>query len=111
MEKPGAVGEERASEIVLLGVRVRALLDPVLREDVDERARIPEQDRRVRRDEELRAPFGQLVYPPHQRELAAHGERRLGLVEDVEPAAEETLEHEREERLAVRLVVQGCLAV
>jgi hypothetical protein len=48
----------------------------------------------VRRDDELRAAFDELVHPPDEREHPAHRQRRLRLVEDVEAAVAEALEHE-----------------
>src|SRR6476469_11099792 len=101
MQKTAAVGEERPRQLDDLRLLERRLRDAVLVEDEDPRAGIREEDRRVRRDEELRAALGELVHSPDQCEHAAHGERGLGLVEDVEAAVAEALKHEREERLAV----------
>ena len=61
------------------------------------------------RDDELRVLVDELVHASHQRELAVHRQRRLGLVEEVEAARAETVDRDVEERLAVRLLVQRPL--
>ena len=53
----------------------------------------------------------QLVEAPQHRELALRRERRLGLVEQVEPVGAEALDEHGEERLAVRLLVQRAAAI
>ena len=63
----------------------------------------------MRRDDELRVLLDELVHAPHQRELAVHRKRRLGLVEEVEAARAEPVDRDVEERLAVRLLVQRPL--
>ncbi len=63
----------------------------------------------MRRDDELRLELDELVHPAHQRKLSVNRERGLRLVEDVEAVRPEALEHEREEGLAVRLLVQRTI--
>ena len=70
-----------------------------------------EQDRRVSRDDELRARASRTNGDCQQSERSADGEGGLGLVEDVQPIAAEPVCGQREEGLAVRLLVQRHLAV
>ena len=63
----------------------------------------------MRRDDELRVLLDELVRSAASRELPGHRQRRLGLVEEVEAARAEAVQREREERLAVRLLVQRAL--
>lgn len=59
----------------------------------------------MRGDEQLRAPAdGQIVQDPQERELARGRQRRLRLVEQINPVLESILK-QRQERLAVRLLV------
>src|SRR3954449_13092586 len=65
----------------------------------------------MRGDQELRSEVNELVDAGEQRELAHRRERRLRFVEDVEAIAEKAIEQQREERFAVRLLVQRYAAV
>src|SRR4051794_34618263 len=65
----------------------------------------------MRGDQELGAEVNELVDAGEQCELAHRRERRLRLVEDVEAIAEEAIEQQREECLAVRLLVQRYAAI
>jgi hypothetical protein len=63
------------------------------------------------RDDELRAGRARARDDRQERERAADRQRGLGLVEDVEALAREAVGRQREERLAVRLLVQRRAAV
>ena len=64
-----AVVEERARQLDDLGVFITGLDDARVREDVDGRPRIAEQDRRVRGDDELRAVGDEVVHASYEREV------------------------------------------
>ena len=85
--------------------------EAVLVELVDAGARAGEQDRRVGGDDELGTALRRARDRGQHGERAGHRERGLGLVEDVEALAGEAVGGEREERLAVRLLVQLHAAV
>jgi hypothetical protein len=55
----------------------------------------------MRRHDELRMLLDELVDARDQRQPAGDGQRRLGLVEEVEPARPEAVDGDVEERLAV----------
>src|SRR3954452_802249 len=103
--------EEAAGDPDRVEVVVVARRDAAGAELVDLRARAGEQDRRMRRDHELRARGGRARDDRQQRQRAADRQCRLGLVEDVEPLAREAVGRQGEERLAVRLLVQRRVAV
>src|SRR3954454_10012101 len=103
--------EEAAREPDRVEVVVGAARDPGRAELVDLGARAGQQDGRVRRDDELRAGARRPGHDREQRERAADRQGGLRLVEDVQPLAAEAVGAEREERLAVRLLVQRDAAV
>src|SRR5581483_221716 len=112
LEERLATFEEGARHLEVLGRFVGDLLDPVARQMENRRLGVSHDDRRVRRDEELRAaPPHVLVDEREERELSLRRERGLGLVEDVEPLAAAAIVREREEALAVRLLVERLAAV
>src|SRR5947209_20397875 len=98
--------EEALHELDGLGVVVADLLDATLAAAVDGRLRIGEHYRRVGSDNELRALLDQLVDAPQERQAVLRRQCGLGLIEDVEAVRTEPVQENREERLAVRLLVE-----
>ena len=62
-------------------------------------------------DDKLRAAFDQLPHPAQQVHLPRGRQRRFGLVENVKSVAEKAVFEQREETLAVRLLVERAVAV
>jgi hypothetical protein len=69
------------------------------------------RDRRMSGDDELCARVGGARHDREEGERTRDRERRLGLVEDVDPIAAEAVGGQGEERLAVRLAEQRAAAV
>jgi hypothetical protein len=79
------VQEEVSSQREVFGLLVAHGRDAAVRVLVDGGFRVGEHNRRVRRDEELRAAsLDEVVDAREEHELLARGERGLGLVQDVE---------------------------
>ncbi len=70
----------------------------------------PKQDRRVRRDNKLRALFRHLRDLQKQSQLPLRRQRRLRLIHDIEPATGKRLKKSKE-TLAVRLPVQALPSI
>ena len=60
------------------------------------------------RHDELRTFVHQVVNAGQHRELALRRQRRFGFVEDVQAVAAKAIGHQGQERLAMRLLVQGA---
>jgi SAM-dependent methyltransferase len=98
--------EEAARQPDRVEVVVGARRDAGIVELVDPRVGTGQQDRGVRRDDELRCRAGGADDDGEQRERSADRQRGLRLVEDVEALTGEPVCGKREEGLAVRLLVQ-----
>jgi hypothetical protein len=97
--------------LVVLRIAIGNLLDGVTIETEQHRARIGQDDWRMRGDQELRTCGpSQVVNDLQERELALRRERRFGFVED-EHALLEAVCEQRQERLAMRLRMQRLAAV
>ena len=81
--------------------------DAVLVERIDLGARCGQQDRRVGGDHELRAGLGGACHHREERERSGDRQRCLRLVEQVETVNAESVGGQSQERLAVRLSVEG----
>lgn len=92
-------GEADRQGVVVLGAGDRALLVDL----EDPRARQREQDGGVGGDDDLASLRGQVRQQCH---AAAHRQRRLRFVEDVEPARAEPVDGQVQERLAVGALVR-----
>src|SRR5438132_4616199 len=108
MQELAAIAEERTCQLDHLGLLVRRFGEPSLGENEDLRVRVAEEDRRVRRDDELRTLRDEVVDPAHQREIPTEGQSGFGLIEDVQAIWPETVGHKRDERLAVRFLMKGA---
>lgn len=62
-------------------------------------------------DDELRPVLYELMDPSQGGQAVLGGERRFGLVEQVEPVGSEAVEQDRQKRLAMRLLVQRGAAL
>ncbi len=63
------------------------------------------------RNDELTARLDEFMHPCEHRQLSHRGQGGLRLVQYIEPAISETMEHERQERLPVRLLMERSTAV
>ncbi len=106
-----SIVQEVACDLDLPRLVVAHLRDAVRVERVDRRTRVGEQDGSMRRDDERTALLDEVVNADEERELPRGGERGLRLVEDVETVGLEAMLHQRQERLAMRLLVKGAVAV
>src|SRR5712692_3489854 len=79
---------------------------PLIGQQVDERSRKAHQDGRVRRDNKLRSLNNQVVKAAEQRKSPRWGHGRLRLIQDVQAARPEPVQHKREEGFAVRNFVK-----
>src|SRR5687768_12502166 len=87
------------------------LLDGVSVEAEQDRARIAQNDRRVRRDEELRVTrCREVVKDLEEGELPLRRQGRFRLVQNIDPLLEPVGE-EGDERFSMRLLVQRLAAV
>jgi hypothetical protein len=95
----------------VLRLAIVHLPDRIAVQAEEDRSRIAEDDRRVRRNEELGVsrPF-QVVNDPEERELPLRRERGFRLVQDEDPLLE-AIREQGQERLPVRLLVQGLAPV
>ena len=108
-----SVVQEVACHLKMLRLFVLDPPDTVIIEQVDQGTRICHEDRRVARDDELRAfLFDQAAHGREKRELAHGGDCRLGLIEDVKtPADEASLHQAEEEGFAVATAEDGRAAL
>src|SRR3954468_5536017 len=105
------VAQEAAGQAHGVEVVVGALVEAVVVELVDAGLRAGQQDRRVGGDDELRAGARGAGDRGQRGQAARDRQRGLGLVEDVEALTGEAVRGERQERLAVRLLVELEAAV
>src|SRR2546430_8681668 len=106
MQELPAIAQEGTRQLDDLGSLVRRFDEPILREDEDLRIRVAEDDRRMRRDDELRTLRDEVVDPAHQCEIPAEGQSGFGLVEDEQAIWPETVGHKGNERLTVRFLMK-----
>jgi hypothetical protein len=83
----------------------------MLAELVDPRLRVGEEDRSVGRDDELAALPHQITHPAQHAHLPERRQRRLGLIEHIQPVATEAMQGKCDERLAMRLLVERSAAI
>jgi len=105
-QHPLAGHQELAGDEVVLGILVIHPPHAVFVQQQDFGPGVAHEDGRVRGHQELAALPHQVVHAREHRKLAAGRERRLGLVQNVEPAAVQAVHEHRQERLSVRLLVQ-----
>jgi hypothetical protein len=89
---PLGAREEVAGQLVLRGIAVGGSLYAVFVEHVDACARVCQQYRRVRRDDELRSFAAQVVHSAKHRELAGERQGGFGFIEDVEPVRSKSVQ-------------------
>src|SRR5438132_5759973 len=106
MQELAAIAEERTCQLDHLGLLVRRFGEPSGGENEGLRVRVAEEDRRVRRDDELRTLRDEVVDPAHQREIPAEGQSCFGLIEDEQAIWPETVGHKGNERLTVRFLMK-----
>src|ERR1700687_130415 len=93
--------QEASRNLVMLGLLIGNLRDPLGRQEINRRARVGHQDRRVSGDDDLGTlSLDQLIDDAEESQLAVRRQRRFGLVEDVETVSEKAMQRHREERLA-----------
>jgi hypothetical protein len=109
---PSGIGQESTSGLhrqrIVVGDRLER---PVVGDLQDPGVGDGQQDRRVRRDQELTLLPYEVVDPRDGGQATAGGQRRLGLVEQVEAVVVEAVDQQVEERLPVRAGVRGDAAV
>ena len=88
-------------------LRVGDFADAVGVELVNAGVRVGQDDRRVGGDDELPAAADVAVQQREKLQLPRGRQRGLWLVQEVQAVVPEAVDEEREERLAVRLLVEG----
>src|SRR5213075_437667 len=103
--------EKILGNLVVFRLSVLDLRDAAFGEQINHRVGISQQDGRMRSDDELRLVIDQPVQQRQHAQLPLRRQRCLWLVKQINAVPLQPVQQQREKGLAVRLSMEGLLAV